>query len=275
MRQQIPCRLSFFRQRFLVGFVGIRSRGHEPFSTSLLIDRIDTERPSKEFFESRHSRFDFGHEPHQEFPSDDFHRLLKVLFMQLSPELIGQLSRHPVVLHDVGLGVLFQGPLFEFRSVGRFPVRHPYVIEHADGPVDGMSEDGKQPSLGRRREKIVGFVNEGGHHDVCQSGVGESHGLGPLNPRHGGAIYVDEGRAVGVGPPGHARVDDGDSVVSVVSVGDAEFGGLYEAVASSHGVFDGRSSGFGDVPEHLRMVSLFCCRCGDGKWIVRESVFRG
>ncbi len=51
--------------------------------------------------------------------------------------MVGELAGHPVVFDDVGLGVLFEGPVFEFGFVGWFPVGYLDVVEHAYGSVDG------------------------------------------------------------------------------------------------------------------------------------------
>mmetsp|Transcript_17595 Transcript_17595/g.36603 ORF Transcript_17595/g.36603 Transcript_17595/m.36603 type:complete len:317 (-) Transcript_17595:256-1206(-) len=250
MRQQIPRRFPRLGQRLLIRLIRIGSPRHEPLPTGLLIGRIDPKGPPEEFFESGHGRFDFRHESHHEFATDDFHGLGEVVFGEFSAELVGELAGHPIVFDDFGLGVLFEGPVFEFGFVGWFPVGYLDVVEHAYGSVDGMTKDRKEPPLRRIRKQIIHLVHERRDHHIRQSRIGKPHILRPLNPRHGRAIDVDEGTPIHFGShPRNLGIDYGHFGILIVTVGDAEFGGLDEAMTSSEGVFDGGASGFGYVPE--------------------------
>mmetsp|Transcript_25866 Transcript_25866/g.40712 ORF Transcript_25866/g.40712 Transcript_25866/m.40712 type:complete len:221 (-) Transcript_25866:83-745(-) len=180
---------------------------------------------------------------------------------QLSPQLIGQLARHPIVLNDVRCGVLLERPLLELRLVARLPVRNANVVKHGDGALDRVSEYRKQPPLGRGREEVVRLEHVGRHHQLGQVGVGEPHRFGARYPRDGGAVDVDEGTAVRVGDPRDSGVDDGNLGISAVPVGDAEFGSLDEAMASSHGVLDGGAACFGNVPKHGNISLLIWIPC--------------
>ena len=62
--------------------------------------------------------------------------------------LVGELSGEPVVFDFAAFGVLFEGPEFYFWVVGYFPGGDLYVIEHADGAFDRVSEDSEETLLG-------------------------------------------------------------------------------------------------------------------------------
>jgi len=85
---------------------------------------------------------------------------------QLTCRLVGELSRQADFLDLGALRKLFDCYFLQCGIVGRLPVSHLDVVEHADGTIDRMAKYGEDPSLFRGREQLVDFVEE-----PCHDGV--------------------------------------------------------------------------------------------------------
>ena len=251
MREKFPRLVSRLWHLPFVLLVGVRSPRDHLFSTRLLRDGIDLEPPSEELFEPFHARFELGHESHENFCSNRFHRDFEIILRQFTRNLVRELSGHPIVLYNARLSVLAQSPFLEIRSVRRLPVGHLDVIKHGNGPIDGMAKNGEHAPLGRGCKEIIRLVHERRHDNVRESRIGESHGLCASNAVRGRDIHIDKGTPIYYGAgTRNTGINNGHLGILIMAVRDTKLRGHDETMTPPHGILDARTTRFGNMPEH-------------------------